>query len=106
MNAISKFDGEHSVAFCEQVFSKVKGRASVRIGGKIACYDRTRKEVFINDIESDKTAWMPAKAFLEHLPEADFEILDALPDWDGGNEYILSAAVLSAVESAIKNYRM
>ncbi len=95
-----------SLTFCERIFSKVRGNAQVRIGGKLACFDRERKEVFINDIENEKTAWMPAKFFLRHLSVADLEILSELPGWDGSNQYLLSTTVLNATHSEIQLYRM
>jgi hypothetical protein len=96
--------GKQSIAFCDQLFSRVSGRAHVKIGGEIAGFDPTRNEVFVN-IDGRKSIWMPAGSFMQNLSPEEIAELENLPAWNGSNEVALSAALVLAAEHAIRRYR-
>lgn len=94
-----------SIEFVTALFHKVSGRAHTPLNGLIAGFDRTETAIFVKDNSGkSKTLSMPAGSFLNHITAEERQALEALPSWDGANEYRLSGTVLSACEAAIKRY--
>ncbi len=96
---------QKSVAFCEELFSRVSGRARVRYNNLMPCFDPNEKSLFISDITAEKDPWMPASAFLKNLTDQEIEALANLPAWNGNNEITLSVTVLNALHRAILRHR-
>jgi hypothetical protein len=93
-----------SIQFCETVFSKVTGRAHIKLGGEIAGFDRIRLEVFVHS-DDDETTYMPAGLFMKHLSDDEIASLKSLPAWDGSNEGELSFSILFSTEKAIRRFK-
>jgi hypothetical protein len=93
-----------SIQFCEDVFSKVTGRAHIKLGGEIAGFDRTRREVFVRRDETE-TTYMPAGSFMKYLSDDEIASLRSLPVWDGSNERELSFSILSCSTKAIRRFK-
>lgn len=93
-----------SIEFCEELFSRVYGRANVRVGGALAGFDQDRNEVFVK-YPDQKTIWMPAGAFLKNLSTAEVAALQNMGEWDGGNELFLSETTVNAIEVATRRHR-